>query len=62
MDDLTDIREMYNSAWDAESTRLQRHEAVGFRTLRIAGVEPAISADDGDARRRLRWCGAPKQA
>ena len=26
---------MYNSAWDAESTRLQRHR-----------LEPAISADD----------------
>ena len=26
MDDLSDIREMYNSAWDAESTRLQRHQ------------------------------------
>jgi len=25
MDDLSDIREMYNSAWEAESTRLQRH-------------------------------------
>ena len=35
MDDLTDIREMYNSAWDAESTRLHRHQ-----------LEPAISADD----------------
>ena len=23
------------------------HERVGFRTLKIAGVEPAISADDG---------------
>ena len=26
MDDLTDVREMYNAAWGAESTRLQRHQ------------------------------------
>ena len=36
------------------------HEAVGFRTLRIAGVEPAISADDEsyhalDGKQREMW-------
>ena len=36
------------------------HEAVGFRTLRIAGVEPSISADDEsynalDGKQRERW-------
>ena len=49
MDDLTDISEMYNSAWDAESTRLQRHR-----------LEPAISADDEsyhalDGKQREMW-------
>jgi hypothetical protein len=26
MDDITDIREMYNLAWDSEDNRLQRHQ------------------------------------
>ena len=26
MDDLTDIREFYNAAWDAEANRLERHQ------------------------------------
>jgi len=26
MDDITDIREMYNMAWDSEDNRLQRHQ------------------------------------
>ena len=34
MDDLSDIREMYNSAWDAESTRLQRHQLEADITWR----------------------------
>ena len=34
MDDLSDIREMYNSAWDAESTRLQRHRLEADITWR----------------------------
>ena len=34
MDDLTDIREMYNSAWDAESTRLPRHRLEADITWR----------------------------
>lgn len=26
MDDVTDIRDMYNEGWDFEDTRLQRHQ------------------------------------
>lgn len=26
MDDLTDIRDLYNAAWDVEETRLERHQ------------------------------------
>ena len=34
MDDLTDVREMYNAAWGAESTRLQRHRLEADITWR----------------------------
>ena len=34
MDDLTDVREMYNAAWGAESTRLQRHQLEADITWR----------------------------
>ena len=26
MDDLTDIREMYNAGWDVEASRLEHHQ------------------------------------
>lgn len=34
MDDLTDIREMYNAGWEIEATRLQRHQLEGEITWR----------------------------
>ena len=34
MDDLRDIRDMYNSAWDAESGRLERHQLEADITWR----------------------------
>ena len=34
MDDLTDIRELYNAAWDVEETRLQRHQLEADITWR----------------------------
>ena len=34
MDDLTDVREMYNAAWGAESTKLQRHQLEADITRR----------------------------
>jgi len=34
MDDLTDIRELYNAAWDVEQTRLQRHQLEADITWR----------------------------
>ena len=34
MDDLTDIRELYNAAWDVEETRLERHRLEADITWR----------------------------
>ncbi len=34
MDDLTDIREMYNAAWDVETSRLDRHQLEADITWR----------------------------
>ena len=34
MDDLTDIREFYNAAWDAEENRLERHQLEADITWR----------------------------
>ena len=34
MDDLTDIRELYNAAWDVEETRLDRHQLEADITWR----------------------------
>ena len=34
MDDLSDIRELYNAAWDREATRLQRHQLEADITWR----------------------------
>ena len=34
MDDLTDIRDLYNAAWDVEETRLERHQLEADITWR----------------------------
>ena len=38
MDDLTDIREFYNSAWDAEANRLERHQLEADITWRYLNL------------------------
>ena len=34
MDDLTDVRDLYNAAWDVEETRLERHQLEADITWR----------------------------
>ena len=38
MDDLTDIREFYNAAWDAEANRLERHQLEADITWRYLNL------------------------
>ena len=38
MDDLTDIREFYNAAWDAEENRLERHQLEADITWRYLNL------------------------
>ena len=38
MDDLTDIREFYNAAWDAEGNRLERHQLEADITWRYLNL------------------------
>ena len=38
MDDLTDIREFYNAAWDAEENRLERHQLEADITWRYVNL------------------------
>ena len=37
-DDLTDIREFYNAAWDAEANRLERHQLEADITWRYLNL------------------------